>query len=232
MCHGIQQEKALQTDFCHQQPEAAGERGEQQALGEQLTNQPSASGAQRQAHGGFLLSRHAAREQQIGDIDAGDQQQQADRGKQHQQRRVRMPGDLIAQRHQFQRHAAVRVGMIACLASGISIHLDLRLSQADAGFHAPDRDQPSLIARLPVGPARAVILRAKRQRQPDIGPANGKNAGHSALRGKSNSGGMMPISVRGSPLMAIGLPTSDGSPPKRRSQSPWLIRATGGPGLA
>ena len=32
-------------------------------------------------------------------------------------------------------------------------------------------DQTALIARLPVGPASAVILRAKRQRQPNLGPA-------------------------------------------------------------
>src|SRR5439155_3257608 len=67
------------------------------------------------------------------------------------------------------------------------------------------------------------------QRQTSVRPAKGKNTGHSAPRGKSNSGGRMPITVRWLPSMEMPFPTTAGSRPKRRCQSPWPINRTGGP---
>src|SRR5205809_7215179 len=61
--------------------------------------------------------------------------------------------------------------MVICLPGGKGIHLGLRLTQAGSGFQASNHDQTALIARLPIGPASAVILRAKRQSQPNLGAA-------------------------------------------------------------
>src|SRR5206468_7074593 len=61
--------------------------------------------------------------------------------------------------------------MVISLPGGKGVHLSLRLTEAGSRFQASDHDQTALIARLPVQPASPVILRAKRQRQPNLGAA-------------------------------------------------------------
>ena len=60
------------------------ERREHQALGEQLTDQPAAARADRQADADLLLPARGARQQHVGDVRARDQQHQPDRD--HQSR--------------------------------------------------------------------------------------------------------------------------------------------------
>ena len=47
------------------------------ALGEELAQQPAARGSQGRADGDLLLPRLGPRQQQVGHVDAGDQQHQA-----------------------------------------------------------------------------------------------------------------------------------------------------------
>ena len=58
--------------------ERAAHRREQQALGQQLANQTPARRAERQPDRDLLLPRRRAREQQVGDVGADDQQHQRD----------------------------------------------------------------------------------------------------------------------------------------------------------
>ena len=67
------------------------------AFGEELTHQPAASGAERGAHGQLALPRRSAREQQVRDVGAGDQQDECDGAEQHEQRRPDVAGQLLAQ---------------------------------------------------------------------------------------------------------------------------------------
>ena len=62
------------------------ERGEHQAFGEELRDQPAAARSQRRAHRDFPAARRAARKQQIRQIDARDQQQRRRRAQQQDQR--------------------------------------------------------------------------------------------------------------------------------------------------
>ena len=68
--------------------------GQQQALGHQLAAQAPGACAQRRAHRHLLAARAAARQQQVGQIDAGDQQHQADRAPQQPQRRPQPAGQI------------------------------------------------------------------------------------------------------------------------------------------
>ena len=52
---------------------------EEQALGEQLTDHPRPPGAQRRAHRELAAPLRASRQQQVGDVDAGDRQHQQHR---------------------------------------------------------------------------------------------------------------------------------------------------------
>jgi hypothetical protein len=67
----------------HQHAERPAQDGEKQALGEQLPHHPEAARAQAQPHGYLAAASRGARQQQVGDIGAGDRQDQADHGHQH-----------------------------------------------------------------------------------------------------------------------------------------------------
>ena len=62
-----------------------GHRGEQQRFDQELTHQPPAAGAERQAHGDLGAPVRGAREQQAGDVGAGDEQHEAHREREHEQ---------------------------------------------------------------------------------------------------------------------------------------------------
>src|SRR5215475_8981510 len=67
----------MTTPPCEQQTERAADRGQQAALSKELANQPEASRAKRQPDGHFPLSRRRARQHQVGDVGAGDEQRQS-----------------------------------------------------------------------------------------------------------------------------------------------------------
>ena len=59
------------------------ERAEDQALGEELRGEAAASGAEGRTHREFLVPRHAAGEEEVGDVCARDQQHQRRRAEGH-----------------------------------------------------------------------------------------------------------------------------------------------------
>jgi hypothetical protein len=57
-------------------PERGAGAGEQQAFGQHLASEPCAACAEREARGEFLFAHRGARQQQVGDIGADDEQHQ------------------------------------------------------------------------------------------------------------------------------------------------------------
>ena len=55
------------------------------------------AGAERGAHGQLAFAAHRARQDQVGDVRAGDDEHDGGRGEQHEEDRSRRRGDLIAQ---------------------------------------------------------------------------------------------------------------------------------------
>jgi hypothetical protein len=66
----------------HQQTQTATGQGKQQAFCEQLAGNPQPSGSERRADGHFSLPCCRAREQEVGDVRAGDEQDKRDRAEQ------------------------------------------------------------------------------------------------------------------------------------------------------
>ena len=64
----------------------AAEHGEQQLSVSISRTSRAASGADRESHGNLAAARARASEQQVRDVDAGDEQHEADRAEQHEQR--------------------------------------------------------------------------------------------------------------------------------------------------
>ena len=73
------------------QPGGAGDEREQQALGEELTDDLPARRAERQAHRDLARAGGAARQQQVGDVGAGDEQQEDDRAHESREHRPDRP---------------------------------------------------------------------------------------------------------------------------------------------
>ena len=73
-------------------------RRQHEALGEQLAHHPDPVGAERRAHGHLALARLRAREQQVGDVGAGDEQQEADGTEEQPDRAADGTDDLVGER--------------------------------------------------------------------------------------------------------------------------------------
>ena len=60
-----------------------------------MADQPAAPGAQRRAYGKLEPSLGRTHQQQVGDVDARDQQNQSDRAQEQEQSRPDVPNDLL-----------------------------------------------------------------------------------------------------------------------------------------
>ena len=140
--------------------EGAAEAGEQQALGEQLAEEPPRARAEGGADRELALAAHAAREDEVGDAGAGHQQQQADRSEQQQQRPARVAHHLVLERADEGAAAEVVVGIRLLEPLHERAHVGLRRGQAGLGL------QPREHAQV-VAPAELVV-RAERERLEDL----------------------------------------------------------------
>ena len=68
-------------------PAARAGDAEDDRFGEELAQQPDAAGAERRANRQLRLARRRTREQQVGDVRAGHEQDEADGAEQDQERR-------------------------------------------------------------------------------------------------------------------------------------------------
>ena len=96
----------MASDASEQPGDAAGDR-EQEALGHEMTNETSAAGAERAPHRHLLAPAERARQQQVGDVGAGDQQHERDGAEQDGERAPHFADHLFLQRHDAERQAAV-----------------------------------------------------------------------------------------------------------------------------
>ena len=94
--------------------------------------------AERRPHRHLALPRGAAREEQIGDVGAGDEQQEAHRGEQQPQRVLRgRAQEIVAERLDAGSPAAVGVGKLRRLPLGDQFQRALACSTVTPGFSRP-----------------------------------------------------------------------------------------------
>ena len=121
---------------------STGER-EQQALGEQLAEDGAAASAERAAHRQFLLAGHAASQQQIGDVDAGDEEHETDGAQQQPEHLDAVFGHVVVLER-------LHIGAPTLVAFGIHlgdvrsdcIHVLLRLLDGHARFKTAHDAEP------------------------------------------------------------------------------------------
>ena len=107
--------------------------------------------------------RVTERQQQVGDIRAGDQQHEPDRAEQHVERPLHVPGERAAQRDDGQRSRVVVGRMLAA---------HLLSDRVQLGGGGGDRDaalQPPESAQVLAAPARRVAVQVVADRRPHLG---------------------------------------------------------------
>ena len=174
-----QRQESTDRPACEDDAAQRAERREQQAFGEELPQEARAGCAERHPNGNFALPRGGAREQQVADVRARDQQHEQDDAEQDAQRlgvHLPEPGDSARSISQLDPRLldlprAIRRHLVA---RGVSEKLPqrgrgrrLRLDARHARRQAPDRVQPICVRLLEVrGPQ--LDLRVEDQRDPEI----------------------------------------------------------------
>ena len=120
-----------------QQPEDAADHRQQNAFDQQLTDDPPAAGAERDADGNLARAPRRPREQQVGDVGAGNQQHEADRAHQRpeDQRNLRA-GDAVVEEHEIGLDVPVGVGEIVGQPLFDALQLRAGLRQRHSGASA------------------------------------------------------------------------------------------------
>ena len=167
-----------QLDRCEGDGEAdeSAAGGEHRALNEHVRHDPRAAGADRRAHGDLAFARLRAREEQIRDVHACDQQHKGDRGAERDEGRSDAGRQPVLHRLDIEaRRAAVVLRKPLMVTSAHRRELGVGLRQRDARRqsrqrHASGRNRsfsyPSLSAKL----ARSSQCRP--QRSPKCGLAS------------------------------------------------------------
>ena len=149
----------------HRQPERRSAEREEQTLRQQLLNQPSLRRSKREPHGGLLPSGTCARQQQVRQISAGDQQNQRRQGEQKPQGLLVVdaePGESLPCGSRVQPHRGVLLPVVAgrdVLRQGRGEHLR--------------RDRAQVLVRLAGAPS---VGEPAHHRQPVVVPARGQLA--------------------------------------------------------
>ena len=97
-----------------QHAHAAAQQTQQQSLGEHLADQAHPARAQGGADSELLLAAEAARDQQVGDIGAGNQKHQAERAEEGIEHRLHRPGQDFLVRKDAERDLVVLIATWEC----------------------------------------------------------------------------------------------------------------------
>ena len=129
-------------------PSAPPARRHERALDEQLRRQPRASAAERRPHRELVLARRAARDQQVRDVDAGDEQQESDRAEQHEQRPPHLSTSRSARRSVTTLTALFVFGYSRSSAAAIACSSRSAASIDTPGFSRPTAEKPVVVAAI------------------------------------------------------------------------------------
>ena len=193
--------------------DAAADR-QQQALGEQLADQALAPGAHGGAHGEFLAAREGARQQQVGQVGAADQEHAEGGAEQGGEQHARTPGEFVAQGVDAGAEVFVRLGPGALHGGGDDIHFGL------GGLQGHAATELGKDADVVVGAVGEIVF-AEARGDPDLRAAGreGEIARHDADHGV------------GQGIENHGAAGDAGSAPKRERHSASLSRTVlGAPG--
>ena len=121
--------------------ERAASPAEHHALGQQLSNQPTAPGAERGAHSHFARAIHRAREHQIRNVRARDQQHEPDGGQENIHPAADGPAEQLLKRNRAHAARGIVVRKLAAQTRPHAFEISGRLCQCHIRADSPDRLQ-------------------------------------------------------------------------------------------
>ena len=128
-CAGSDAAQARHAPRREQEPGASAGQRQHQAFGQHLLHEPDACAADRHPDGELFLAAGRARQEQRGDVRAGDQQDEADRAEQHQQRRPHVADQGVAERPEARGVTGVFLGVRAAQPRADDRHFFTRLGE-------------------------------------------------------------------------------------------------------
>ena len=159
---GEQRRAGAQRALGEQQAGGAAGEAEHQRFDEQLLQHAAAPGAERGADRDLLAAAERAREQQVADVGAGDQQHEADGGEQHHQRRADVADDVVLQRTSASRPSRRWPAGYACSSRfAITSSCDRASSARMPGFRRATACQVVVLAD-------GAVLGGQRERHPQV----------------------------------------------------------------
>ena len=131
----------VDTENREDNSQRAAAKREQDTFREQLANDAASTGAQGCAHGDFFAASDGAREQEICDVGACDQENERDGAEQNYQGAAGVADYLLLQRHDSEGETAIGrifLRVILAEAGGERVHFGLGLRDGDAGLEFAD----------------------------------------------------------------------------------------------
>ncbi len=156
--------KGPDASEAQREPADTSKHREDHALGQHLTKQPSPAGAKRRADRELTISARGPHEQKVGDVGAGDQEDEQDEQLQEVEGRAKVPHELIADGHAEAAEAA-RLGEGLALRQTFQVAIDDGLHLRVDLFERRARLQPrDHLAELVAAPLVGHLLRRERER--------------------------------------------------------------------
>jgi hypothetical protein len=148
-------------------PQRGAEQGEDQTLGEELPDDAPAIRAERGPNGNLALSGRAARQQQVRDVGARNQEHERDRAREDEKGGPVLARQLFVERNDARAPACVARRKLRRERSRDGCHLGLRLRDGEPRFQSAERLEipPACLTRVRVDEVRRPqVRRFSRQR--------------------------------------------------------------------
>src|SRR5688500_4016113 len=111
----------------HEQAESAAEESQEDAFGEQLADEPGAASSEGGANGDFFLTDSRASEQEVGDIGAGNQHDEADGAEEGPKGARGITDDVFEEGIDPDADLGVGIGVLLLEPHGNRVHLSAGL---------------------------------------------------------------------------------------------------------
>ena len=182
-----------------QEPGRPAEERQDDALGHQLAHQAQPAGPHRQADGNLLAPRRGACQEEVGDVGAGDQQDQTDDGHQeaagHDEKTPEVRVDRrLGDREKDGTPPAVGGGILLLQALGDRLDGGVRLLDRHARLETGDGiEQQGAAVVVVLGLEAGQDLRVHGERYPQLGPAEQSLRNNSAERNQPEATNPAPL---------------------------------------
>src|SRR5580704_15048491 len=146
--HRNQPAQPLNSESSHKNSQAAAEKSEEKTLGEHLTDQPFTARAAGLADGNFSGPGRSAHEKQIGDVDAGDEENKYNSAEKYEDWRATVTYQFVSEGSHADSDAAICGGVFFSQICSDRVHFRLGLDKGGSWSEPADSVHVSAVSTL------------------------------------------------------------------------------------